>query len=156
MVLFLINKQELFEMAGIASTQHVLAHSVKGPWLLLISFTCCYNYSLQILFCFHRGLINEILRWPQGKKSSEPSQVIAIARRSPPPSPTNPAITKSWVEMDSSNMRKMRGDTIALEPQSPVAYFCGRNTDADFRMKETLPTTCFVSQISLFWPIWNP
>lgn len=51
--------QEMLEVAGtdfpagIAATNHVLAHTLKDPWPLRNSFTCCWNSRYQILFCLH-------------------------------------------------------------------------------------------------------
>jgi hypothetical protein len=41
-----------------------------------------------------------------------------------------------------------RRGTIALKLHSRVAYFASSSTDADFGMKETLPTTCPLSKIA--------
>ena len=60
-VVFSVNSQELFEVAttnlnaSIVVMHHVLAHLVKDPWHVLNSFTCCCNFSYEIIFYFHRG-----------------------------------------------------------------------------------------------------
>jgi hypothetical protein len=150
-VLGLINSHELFEMAA---TDFTAGNWSDAPCFraLCQRFLASFeeNSCLQILFCFHMGPINETLEVTPRKKLRERSQVIAVASQRPPLFPTIVAITKCCVETDSCGLRKMRRNIIVLEPSSPVAYFHDRNIDAVFRMKGTLPTTCFVPQ--MFFP----
>lgn len=58
-----INAKELFAavatdvIASTAVTQNVLAHPLTHPWLVL-SFTSCYVFSYQTIFCFNRDLVH--------------------------------------------------------------------------------------------------
>ena len=61
-----------------------------------------------------------------------------------PPTSTNSAVMKCCLQFSSYSMRKM----VVLETYTRVAYFPKPSTDADYRMKQTLPTICSVSQIS--------